>query len=214
MSDFAVRIRRATMVEHRQAETRSFIARLMSGDVPFDGYAVLTAQYLHIYRELEAASASMRSDVVAAGFADPVLARVPSLEADVAHLGSAAVEPLDATKRYVERLREHCHTSAAHFIAHHYVRYLGDLSGGQMVGQSVARTYGLSAEGVSFYTFDGIPDAKAYKTAYRERLDLLPSVLAPAALDALLAESQLAFRLNAALFVEMGDLHPAEPAAA
>ncbi|MCM4076050.1 biliverdin-producing heme oxygenase [Paractinoplanes hotanensis] len=214
MNEFAARIRRATMVQHREAETRSFISRLMAGEVPYAGYAALTAQYLHIYRELEAASASMRADAVAAGFADPVLARVPSLEADVAHLGAAAVEPVAATKRYVERLREHCHTSPAHFIAHHYVRYLGDLSGGRMVGRSVSRTYGLGAEGVSFYTFDGIPDAKAYKTAYRERLDLLPSVLAPAALDDLLAESQHAFKLNAALFVEMGDLHPAETAAA
>ncbi|WP_250034727.1 heme oxygenase (biliverdin-producing) [Paractinoplanes maris] len=214
MTDFAARIRRATMAEHRDAETRSFISRLMAGEVSYAGYAALTAQYLHIYRELEAAAVPMRDNVIAAGFADPVLDRVPSLEADVAHLGSAAIEPLPATRRYVERLRAHCHTSPAHFIAHHYVRYLGDLSGGLMVGKSVSRTYGLGREGVSFYTFAGIPDAKAYKIAYRERLDRLPSVLGPAVLDELLAESQLAFRLNAAIFAELGDRHPAAVAAA
>ncbi|WP_250006425.1 heme oxygenase (biliverdin-producing) [Actinoplanes sp. M2I2] len=214
MTEFATRIRRATMAEHREAETRSFISRLMSGQVSYPGFAALTAQYLHIYRELEAAAASMRTDVIASGFADPALDRVPSLEADVAHLGSAAVQPLPATLRYVERLREHCHTSPAHFIAHHYVRYLGDLSGGLIVGRSVARTYGLGSGGVAFYSFAGIADPKAYKSAYRERLDLLPSVFSPAELDELVAESQLAFRLNAAVFAEMGDRHPAGMAAA
>ncbi|MBU2664875.1 biliverdin-producing heme oxygenase [Actinoplanes bogorensis] len=204
MTEFAARIRRATMAEHREAETRSFIARLMAGDVPFEGYAVLTAQYLHIYRELESAAARMRTDEVAAGFADPLLDRVPSLEADVAFLGSAAEPPLDATRRYVARLREHCHDSAVHFIAHHYVRYLGDLSGGQLVGRSVSETYGLGPAGVAFYSFLDIDDSKAYKRAYRTRLDELPGSFGPAELDDLVAESQLAFKLNAALFVEMG----------
>ncbi|MBL7258877.1 heme oxygenase (biliverdin-producing) [Paractinoplanes lichenicola] len=204
MTEFAARIRRATMAEHREAETRSFISRLMAGEVPYAGYAVLTAQYLHIYRELEAAAARMRTDEVAAGFADPLLDRVPSLEADVRFLGSADVRPLEATRRYVARLREQCHDSAVHFIAHHYVRYLGDLSGGLMVGRSVAQTYGLGPGGVAFYSFLDIPDSKAYKTAYRTRLDSLPAMLGPAELDDLVAESQLAFKLNAALFVEMG----------
>ncbi|MBM2614079.1 biliverdin-producing heme oxygenase [Actinoplanes sp. LDG1-06] len=213
MTEFAARIRRATMAEHREAETRSFISRLMAGEVPYDGYAALTAQYLYIYRELESAAARMRTDEVAAGFADPLLDRVPSLEADVEFLDAAGVRPLDATRRYVERLREQCHHSAVHFIAHHYVRYLGDLSGGLMVGRKVAQTYGLGPGGIAFYSFLDIPDAKAYKSAYRTRLDALPSVFAPAELDVLVAESQLAFKLNAALFVEMGT-HHSSPAAA
>ncbi|MET0418257.1 MAG: biliverdin-producing heme oxygenase [Actinoplanes sp.] len=208
--DFAARLRRATMAEHREAETRSFISRLMSGDVPRAGFAALTAQYLIIYRELEAAAARMRADGVAGPFADPALDRVPALTADLEHLygpsWATEVVPVEATARYAARLREHCHTSPAHFIAHHYVRYLGDLSGGQLVARRVADTYGLSGEGLAFYRFEGISDPKAYKTAYRARLSALPY---PAdQLAVLVAEAQLAFGLNAAIFADLAALYP------
>jgi hypothetical protein len=55
MTGFAARLRRATMTEHREAETRGFISRLLAGQVPIAGFTQLTAQYLAIYRELEAA---------------------------------------------------------------------------------------------------------------------------------------------------------------
>lgn len=210
MTTFAGRLRRATMAEHREAETRSFVSRLLAGRVPPAGFAALTAQYLVIYRELEAAAERMRTDPVAAPFADPALSRVATLEADLAHLcgpgWQAAVVPLEATRRYARRLSERCHTSPVHFIAHHYVRYLGDLSGGQLVGRKVAETYGLGHEGVTFYTFDQIEDPKRYKAAYRERLDALP--FAEEDLAALVAEAQFAFGLNAAVFHDLGGAYP------
>lgn len=210
MTSFATRLRRATMTEHREAETRSFISRLMSGQVPYAGFAALTAQYLYIYRELETAAELMRDDPIAGGFADPVLTRVPALESDLerlyGHGWASAITPVPAAVVYANRLRKHCRTSPAHFVAHHYVRYLGDLSGGLMVGRSVAATYGLDGAGVRFYAFDDIADPKAYKTAYRERLDGLS--LPDSSLDTLVDEAQLAFRLNAAVFQELGDAYP------
>ncbi len=214
--DFAARLRRATMADHREAETRTFISRLMGGEVPLAGFAALTAQYLIIYRELEAAAERMRTDETAAAFADPALDRVPALTADLAHLygpdWAGRVVPVEATARYAARLREHCHTSPAHFIAHHYVRYLGDLSGGQLVARRVAETYALSRDGLAFYRFDAIDDPKAYKTAYRRRLDALP--YDEEQLDLVMAEAQLAFGLNAAIFAELGSAFPAGLASA
>ncbi|GLW33492.1 heme oxygenase (biliverdin-producing) [Actinoplanes regularis] len=210
MTGFAARLRKATMSEHRDAETRGFITRLMGGTVPRDGFAALTAQYLIIYRELEAAAAVMRDNPVAADFADPVLSRVAALESDLAHLygpdWAARVEPVAATERYAARVREFCRTSPAHFVAHHYVRYLGDLSGGQLVGRKVAATYRLDLPGTAFYRFDQITDPKAYKTVYRARLDALD--LPPADLDTLVDESQLAFTLNSAVFQDLGTAYP------
>ncbi|GIF09188.1 biliverdin-producing heme oxygenase [Actinoplanes siamensis] len=210
MTGFAARLRQATMSEHRDAETRGFIARLIGGTVPPAGFAALTAQYLIVYRELEAAAVTMRGNPVAGDFADPALSRVAALESDLAHLygpdWEAHVEPVAATRRYAERLREHCHTSPAHFVAHHYVRYLGDLSGGQLVGREVAATYGLDRRGTAFYRFDRIADPKAYKAVYRARLDALE--LSPGELDVLVNESRLAFTLNAAVFQELGTTYP------
>ncbi|GIE34067.1 heme oxygenase [Actinoplanes italicus] len=249
MTDFSTRLRRATMVEHREAETRSFISRLMAGDVPVAGFAALTAQYLAVYRELEAAAARMRADAVAdevqaagqapgkavgsaaahaaghaghaaalapeivSAFADPALTRAPALEADLAHLYGAdwesTITVLDSTLAYTDRLRELAATSATHFIAHHYVRYLGDLSGGQMIGRTLAKHYGLGEAGTSFYRFEQIPDPRAYKIAYRERLDALD--LTDDQATTLIDEAQLAFRYNAAVFVELGARYPENP---
>jgi heme oxygenase len=214
MTDFSTRLRRATMVEHREAETRSFISRLMAGSVPLDGFASLTAQYLVIYRELEAAADRMRtSSGFAAGFADPALTRTPALEADLAHLygpdWESTVTVLDATRAYADRLRESAATSPTHFLAHHYVRYLGDLSGGQMIGRTLAKVYGLSEAGTSFYRFDEIPDPRAYKISYREKLDALNLPEDQAA--TVIAEAQLAFGCNAAIFTELGTRYPESP---
>jgi heme oxygenase (biliverdin-producing, ferredoxin) len=228
MTGFAARLRRATMIEHREAETRGFISRLLAGQVPIAGFTQLTAQYLAIYRELEAAADLMRTNEIAAAFADPALSRVPSLKSDLAHLASRAAAPesdlphlnpkatasepdlnvtiLESTERYVRHLREHCRTSPAHFIAHHYVRYLGDLSGGQLIGRALTERYGLDRAATSFYRFDQIPDPRIYKIAYRQRLDALD--LPEPQLAALASEAQLAFTLNAAVFTELGDQFP------
>jgi heme oxygenase (biliverdin-producing, ferredoxin) len=214
VTTFAARLRRATMIEHREAETRDFVSRLLAGRVPPAGFAALTSQCLVIYRELEAAAGRMRSEPRAAPFADPALSRVATLEADLAHLYGTAgrsAAPLEATRRYVHRLRARCHTSPAHFIAHHYVRYLGDLSGGQVVGRAVAEAYGLGRAGVSFYTFDQIADPTDYKAAYRERLDALPAVFGAGELATLIAEARRAFRLNAAVLTELGAAFPPDP---
>jgi heme oxygenase len=225
MTDFSTRLRRATMVEHREAETRSFISRLMSGDVPMAGFVALTAQYLAVYRELEAAATEMRTEpgsaVAGAGiepalvsaFADPALTRAPALEADLAHLygpdGESTITVLESTRAYADRLRELAATSPTHFIAHHYVRYLGDLSGGQMIGRTLSQHYGLGEAGTSFYRFEQITDPRAYKIAYRERLDALK--LTEDQATTLIDEAQLAFRYNAAVFVELGALYPENP---
>ncbi|MBB2944630.1 heme oxygenase [Actinoplanes lutulentus] len=217
MTGFAARIRRATMVEHREAETRTFISRLMAGTIPVAGFAELTSQYLVIYRELEAAAEAMRNDPVAGAFADPALFRVPALEADLAHLHGAGWEstvvPVEATQGYAQRLREKCRTSPEHFIAHHYVRYLGDLSGGQLIGRTLSDKYGLPPAATNFYRFEQIPDAKAYKTAYRQQLDALD--LPEERLEVILAEARQAFAFNGAIFTELGTAWPEDvPAAA
>jgi hypothetical protein len=60
-------------------------------------------------------------------------------------------------------------------VAHHYTRYLGDLSGGQAIGRIIGREFGLDGGvGTAFYSFSEVPKPKLYKDAYRARLDALP----------------------------------------
>ncbi len=133
------------------------------------------------------------------------LLRVPSLEADLEFLRGPSwrdtVSALPATTRYVERLREVAYEWPAGFVAHHYIRYMGDLSGGQIIRRMLERAYGYSTEGLQFYTFDEIPKPKVFKDTYRATLDAAP--LSPEDQQRVIDEVNLAYRLNGALFADL-----------
>ena len=60
------------------------------------------------------------------------------------------------------------------FAAHAYVRYLGDLSGGQMLARIVANSLCLAPnQGVSFYDFGSTENVKRLAQEFRAGLDLL-----------------------------------------
>lgn len=84
-------------------------------------------------------------------------------------------------------------------MAHHYTRYLGDLSGGQAIGRVLDRAFDLQGDGLSFYQFP--MRAKPYKDAYRARLDGLGLDLDD--IDRVVDEVKVAFALNQALFDEL-----------
>ncbi|MDG4764035.1 biliverdin-producing heme oxygenase [Solwaraspora sp. WMMD406] len=218
MSDtFSARLRAASWEDHQAAESQRYVSALVAGELPRRRYADLVAQHYFIYQVLEEAAEAMRDDPLAGGFVDDRLTRLPALEADLAFLlGSdwaAQITPGVATRRYVTRMQEVCFTFAPAFVAHHYTRYLGDLSGGLFIGRSVAQTYGLTDDGgVAFYHFAGVDSPRDYKDAYRARLDALP--LDPTAEAALVGEVAVAYRHNSAVLAELGrDLEQMEPAA-
>ena len=87
-------------------------------------------------------------------------------------------------------------------IAHHYTRYIGDLSGGQILkGIAQKALQPKEGEGLHFYDFPRIEDAKAFKTNYKAVLDGLE--LNESEINALIAEANHAFKLNMYLFDEI-----------
>ena len=90
------------------------------------------------------------------------------------------------------------------FLAHHYLRYLGDLSGGQAIAALVARHYGIPAKALSMYRFTELPKPKIFKDGYRELLDNAP--LTEEQRQALIDETVEGFRINASLFAQLGRL--------
>lgn len=94
------------------------------------------------------------------------------------------------------------------YVAHHYTRYLGDLSGGQIIRGTAEKTWGFErkGDGVRFYVFEQISNPAAFKREYRELLD---------AVDAddlekqrIVDECKRAFALNTAVFHELGEVFP------
>lgn len=200
--DVADRLRQATAVAHENAERSAFVEALMSGELDADAYARLAGQLFFVYDALERVGDALRDDPVAGAVVDEKLRRLPFLTSDLASLGVdvSAVEPLGSTREYVEAI-EASQRDPARYVAHHYTRYLGDLSGGQVVAHRLRRLYGVGDEALTFFRFTGITKLKRYKDAYRDRLDALP--LDADAVTRLTDEAVRAFAFNSALFAEL-----------
>ena len=81
-------------------------------------------------------------------------------------------------------------------------RYIGDLSGGQILkGIAKKALNPPEGKGLNFYDFPRIEDAKAFKTEYRSALDNLD--LSREQRDELIAEANYAFKLNMYMFDEI-----------
>lgn len=80
-----------------------------------------------------------------------------------------------ATQRYVDRIHQVGQEDPVLLVAHAYTRYMGDLSGGQVLKKVAQRAMKLppTGEGVEFYQFDAIHSAKAFKQLYRSRMNEL-----------------------------------------
>lgn len=204
---FSQALRARSWDMHRQAEGASFMSSLMDGQVDRAGYAAMVTQHLFIYEALEGVAETLREDSVAGPFITDDLTRLPSIRADLAFLmgpeWAGAAVPLDSTRRYVEQVRATASWPAG-FVAHHYTRYLGDLSGGLAIGATVARTYGFvpGGDGVRFYRFERVAKPKVFKDEYRARLDSVPWTADER--DRVIDEVLAAYRLNTEVFAELG----------
>ncbi len=203
-------LRTGTRQEHEAAESSAFVEDLLGGRLTVDAYVDLALQLHAVYTALEDVAEQVRATPEGASVVFDELRRTPALEADLAHLAGPAwrdrAVPLPATAEYVARIRSGG-DSVTRYVAHAYTRYLGDLSGGQIIGRMVQRQYGIADEGVQFYAFAQIPKPKPFKDLYRSRVDSLP--LDSAARELVVEEAQAAFRHNRALFTALGDLHRA-----
>ena len=173
---FSSAMKRATWQDHTAAEYTEYIQALLDGNLIRDDYADMVAQHYFAYQVIEAAAEKLKNEPISGRFVSDALTRTPALEEDLGFLLGAdwrhKIEPNEGTKKYVARLHEVCFDWPGGFVAHHYTRYLGDLSGGQVIRAAAERAYDLpDKRGVQFYVFPKIPDKKAFKIAYRDALD-------------------------------------------
>lgn len=201
---FSHALRERTRTIHGHAEGATFMHDLMSGKASREDYIALVAQHYFMYEALEEVSDAMASDPVASAFITSQLTRIPALEADLEFLlGSdwrSLIAPLPATTRYVDRIRE-VSGWAGGFVAHHYTRYLGDLSGGQHIYKVMQKRFGLGTEGVGFYLFDHIDDPAAFKDDYRAKLDAVNWDAEER--ERVIDEVMAAYRLNTEVFEDL-----------
>ena len=204
----SVALKDSTREAHDRAEHSTFMSDLMEGKLTANAFIALQQQSWLMYSALEEAVARVRETGYAADLLDPVLDRTASLSADLEQLTGPdwrdKIVALPATSDYVARLNDIRDTAdGVRLIAHHYVRYLGDLSGGQVIARMVQRHYGVDPQALSFYRFAGVEKLKPYKDAYRAKLDSLQ--LDDAQRSRLLTEAGEAFIFNHNMFTDLGE---------
>ncbi len=179
VTPFSEVLRRRTQRSHGNPAGSGFLRDLLGGrDVDVADHADLLGQYAFVYDALERAAERMADHPVAAPFVTSQLTRMPAIRADLEYLigpdWSELVCPLPATTAYVRRLNEVAATWPGGFVAHHYTRYLGDVSGGQLIGRLLGERFGFETNGVLFYIFDQVADPSGFEETYRAQLDAAP----------------------------------------
>ena len=202
---FSAALRARTWSEHGDSESATFMSELLRGHGTREDYAAMSAQHFFIYQALEHGERRAGEDPTAATFLSKELSRVPALSDDLEFLFGerwrAHISPLPVTREYIARVQEVATTWPAGFIAHHYTRYLGDLSGGQAILRVLRKRYGFADRGVKFYLFDGITDFGDFKDTYRERLDDAP--WSHEERERFIDEVIRAYRFNTRLFAQL-----------
>jgi heme oxygenase (biliverdin-producing, ferredoxin) len=198
----STRLRLETRHAHVRAERSGIMRQLLRGEIDRGEYVVLLQELTRLYAALEDALDRRQTHPLVAPLETNTLRRLPRLLADLSELAGTSLvcaPTCDATRAYVLRVRDAAEHEPARLVAHAYVRYLGDLSGGQILRGIVGRMLGSDA-GTSFYDF-APHDPLELKRRFRVALDALP--LAPAEADVIVDEAGRAFALHEALFVEL-----------
>jgi heme oxygenase len=165
-------------------------------------YVALLENLVPVYAALENQLDRHADDPRIRPFYHPGLARSSALKRDIrARGGDPDGErlPTAAAQSYATKIHAAATEDPVLLIAHSYVRYLGDLSGGQILKRMVAEMYGLAnGAGTAFYEFPDLPAPDEFKRLYRAALDEVD--LTETQANKVVAEAIEAFQANSELF--------------
>ena len=174
-------LKELTMQQHKNAERQKFAAILMSGNIPVISYLRYLINQHACYNALENHKEFQLPDLR--------LSRSNNIHSDISELQKdCSIENekvlTESTVNYIHHVNENI-KSFDDFMAHVYVRYLGDLRGGQMIVNKIPGT-GF------YYQFDQ-PDELA-KIIYNKLHDDMAD------------EAKIVFNYATNLFIEMYDV--------
>lgn len=209
-SDLSEQIKAVTKDSHARAENTELMRSYIKGQVSASQYKMLLCSLYEIYRALEEELDRHESHPSVAPIHFPQeLARLDALQKDLEFFygqdwRDRLVVPA-ATHKYAQRLREVGEKYPEYLVAHAYTRYLGDLSGGQVLGRITQKSLGLKdGEGLAFFSFPGISSPSLFKQLYRSRMNSIE--LTDVQREGVLQEAVTAFELNIEVFDDIHEM--------
>ncbi|TDL22124.1 heme oxygenase [Rickenella mellea] len=225
----ATLLRTGTADIHKETENSKGAGWLARCELDREEYVRFIMMLWHVYDTLEQAlERHSAHPVLSPTYSPALLNRAPALASDISHLlqtseaswqshplhQSLTSSPPQGLTAYTSRISAISDSAdPSPLLAHSYVRYLGDLSGGQIVRRQVVKAYGLQNDGglgSSFYEFKqlggeksgNIGDLKKIKEWYRDGMNQGAGDN-PDRKFAIVQEAVMAFELNGGLFDEL-----------
>lgn len=205
-SKLATQLREGTSKSHTMAENVNFIKSFLGGVIDKGSYTEMLSKLYFVYEAIENAMEKNKEHEYIKPIYFPELNRTESLKEDlIFHYGEDWLENVTlskATLDYVNRINAISKEKPELLVAHAYTRYLGDLSGGQILKKIAQRSMGLEGnKGLAFYEFNEVSDEAQFKLNYKAALDSLPIKENEA--SQIIAEANTAFTLNMNIFSEL-----------
>lgn len=200
----AERFKKETSDDHKAAEGHPFISALFREELTHVQYF---AHIVDLHLVYDAMERSIRSSLSKEPRLQSLhfkgLEREHALQEDIEakEFTGLVQNPSQQAKSYAAHLRALAETYPLLLIAHAYVRYLGDLSGGMMLKRHIESQWPDAAH---FYNFDkllkecSLDRPAAFKDLFKERLTALS--LTPKEQSDLVSEARKAFTLSGKLF--------------
>jgi len=121
------------------------------------------------------------------------------------------LKDLTSIQRYVVHMHDIGERRPELLIPHAYVRYFGDMSGGQILKRILCKLYRLPADGsgADFYDFSHIAKISDFKNLYASRLNEIN--LTQEMKDDLVNEARIAFQFNIEFLREVVEIAEGTP---
>ncbi|MEL6222785.1 MAG: heme oxygenase (biliverdin-producing) [Cyanobacteria bacterium J06627_8] len=204
--NLATKLREGTKKSHTMAENVGFVRCFLKGVVEKTSYRNLVTDLYFVYSAMEEEMERHKDHPLLSKIYFSELNRKESLEKDLQYYYGSnwknEISQSSSGEAYVQRIRDISNNDPVLLVGHSYTRYLGDLSGGQILKRIAQQAMNLNdGEGTAFYEFDDISDEKAFKNTYRQAMDDLP--IDEETADRIVEEANAAFGMNMQLFQEL-----------
>jgi len=166
--NLSTQLREGTKKSHTMAENVGFVKCFLKGVVEKTSYRKLVANLYFVYSAMEEEMEKLPSHPVVSKICFPELNRKNALEQDLYFYygpnwrNEIALSP--AGQAYVDRIREIATTEPELLVAHSYTRYLGDLSGGQILKKIAEKAMNLELVAQLSMILKIFPTKKPIKT--------------------------------------------------
>ena len=194
----SAQLRQATQALHLEAERSGYIAEILRKRASHEGYALLLHNLAPAYDALERGLTAHADHQALVAFDWPPLFRHQAMLNDLKAMATTSRQSprtlLPESQAYAARIEKISREAPHRLLGHAYVRYIGDLSGGQIVKAILAASPGIGSEMLTFYDFDAIPNAEGFKDCFRGTLDQANDD--PLIAEEIVDEALIAFQLN------------------